>query len=354
MVGEERPRVKAYVRLMELATAYWPAAALMAAVELGVFERLTGAARSAGELAREMSTDPRMTDDLLRALAAFGVLERRGTRYQIAKAFAPFLRVDGEGCLLDALRYNCDLYPLWGRLAETIRSGTPAAPAAAHLGGDPERVRRFVLGMRSRARAMAERLLPVIRFAPRGTLLDLGSGPGLFSQRLAERHPELQVILFDLPPVLEAARPGVEASSAAPRIHFHPGDYRRDALPGPVDAVLFCGALHQESEASARSLFRRIRAALKPGGALTVVDLMRDDAIHPAFATLFSLNMKLFNPEAGVFEGAWVARELVRAGFEMVRVRAVSPLPYRAVTAVRPPLSRYRAPRERRGSASRW
>ncbi len=320
-------------QLMDLATGYWRSAALSAGVELGIFERLTESPASAEDLARRLGSAPRQTAELLHALCGLGLLEERGGAFAIAPDAASFLRADSPTSLLEALRFNRDLYPVWGALAESVRRGAPAVPPAAHLGGDPDRTRRFVLGMHSRATALADAFLPAIE-APHGaTLLDVGSGPGTFSRQWAERRPDARVIQFDLPPVLEVARELTRGSPAAERIAFHPGDYRRDALPS-ADAALFCGALHQETEASASALFAKLRAALRPGGPLVVIDLMLEAGrARPVFATLFSLNMMLFNPAAGVFEAARVVELLAAVGFRAPRHRPIPGLPYGAVVA---------------------
>ncbi len=320
-------------QMMDLATGYWRAAALGAGVELGLFERLSREPLAAEELARSVGAAPRQTAALLRALAGMGVLRERDGRFEIAPEAAPFLRTDSPTCLIEALRFNRDLYPVWGALAESVRHGAPAVPPAAHLGGDPARTRRFVLGMHSRAGAMAAAIAPAVALPERGPLLDVGSGPGTFSRRLAEERSGLRVTQFDLPPVLEVARELTSGSPAADRIAFHPGDYRRDPLP-PAGAILFCGALHQETPASAAALFAKMRSALPAGAPATVIDLMVEEGgARPVFAALFSLNMMLFNPSAGVFEVCQTETLLRDAGFREVASRPIPDLPYYAVTA---------------------
>lgn len=320
-------------RLMDLATGYWGAAVLNAAVELGVFESLTAQPMTSDALARAVGAAPRQTVALLRALTGLGLLVESDGRFAIAPEVSPWLRTDSPTCLIEALRFNCDLYPVWAALAGSVRRGAPAVPPAAHLGGDPARTRRFAMGMHSRATALAPAFLPYIALPDRGPLLDVGAGPGTFSRLLAERQTDLRVIQLDLPPVLEVARELAQASPAADRIAFEPADYRRDPLPA-AGAVLFCGALHQETSESAPALFRRMRAALPKDGTLTVIDLMvESDGAHPAFAALFSLNMMLFNPNAGVF-GVEATQLLLReVGFRDVAAQAIPDLPYYAVTA---------------------
>ncbi len=323
--------------LMDLATGYWPAGALMAAVELGLFEVLGEDGATADEVAARVEGSPRHCAGLLRALAGLGLLEADGGRYRLAADARPFLDPAGDCCLLESLRFNADLYALWGRLAETVRSGRPAIPPGAHLGHDPARTRRFVRGMHSRALGLIPELLPALGLPERGRLLDAASGPGTFSRRWAEAHPELAVVQFDLPPVLDAARELAEDSPARGRIDYRPGDYRADDLGGPYDAALFCGALHQESAESGRAVLARLGAAVRPGGELIVADLMLDRGVPtPAFAALFGLTMMLTSPAGGVHAVDDVEAMLAEAGLVGIAVSAPATLPYRICRARRP------------------
>ena len=317
-------------RISELATGYWPAALLSAAVELGVFEALAARPADAAGLARRLETAERATGEMLDALAAVGLLEREaGGRYRLDAGAAPFLDPASSSCLLDALRFNTDLYPLWGRLAQAVRTGAPVIAPQAHLGRDASRTRRFAMGMHSRALGLAPALLPALDMAGCATLLDLGCGPGTFSRMLAERAPGLRVTQFDLPGVVEVARALAADSPAAARIDFRTGDYRRDDLGGPYDAALYCGALHQEDPATARELLSRVAGVLRPGGRVWVVDLMLEsDRRGPPFAHLFSINMMLTSPIGRVFSIGEARRVLKTAGFTVEDSCRLGPLPY--------------------------
>ena len=324
--------------LMNLATGYWPAAALSAAVDLGLFEALSAGARSPAEAAERCGASRDHTADLMDALASIGLLRREGGGYGFDPGAARFLDPASPSCMIGALRMNLDLYPLWGRLSATVREGRPALPPGAHLGDDPARTRRFVLAMHGRALGMAAEMLSAIDPGPdAATLLDVGAGPGTFSRLLAENRPGLRVTHLDLPPVQAIARELAAASRAADRIDYRPGDYRAADYGGPYDAVLYCGALHQEDRGSALGVFGRIRRALRSGGVVRVVDLMREPGrAAPAFACLFSLTMRLTSPFGRVFDAGDVAALLLEAGFEAPQVRPIPGIPYHCVLATRP------------------
>lgn len=329
-----RPADDPLARLMNLATGYWGSAALLASVELGIWEALATGPRTTADLARACGASAEHIADLADALVSLGLLDYRDGRLATAPSVAPFLDPSSPRCLLSALRMNGDLYSLWGRLAETVRNGRPPAGASAHLGDDPGRTRRFALAMHSRALAMADAILPAINLGGGTTLLDLGAGPGTFSRLLAERTPSLRVTQLDLPPVLAVARELTANSPAADRIEFLEGDYHTlESFGGPFDAVLYCGALHQEDSASATDLFRRARSAVKPGGRLIMVDLMRAPGRTHPMACLFSLNMRLTSRRGRVFTVAEAEQILAQSGFRVVRSSATPGLPYWTIEA---------------------
>jgi len=322
-----------FERLMSLATGYWPAAALNTAVALGLFEALAARPRAAADLAADLTLDAGPLADLLDALTGMELLVKTDGVYALAPEPARFFHPSSPACMLGALRYNIDLYPVWGRLTDTVRTGQPAVPPHNHLGDDPERTRRFVLGMDSRAAGLAPALLPALAGLS-GTLLDLACGGGTFSRLLAQQQPALRVTQFDLPGVLAVARELAESSPALPRLSFVAGDYRSDPLPGVFDTVLYSGALHQETPESARSLARAIRGATRPGGTALVFDLMTEaDGTRPLFARLFSLNMRLTSSGGRVFTTDETAALLREAGFSAVSSRFLPGIPYALVTA---------------------
>jgi 2-polyprenyl-3-methyl-5-hydroxy-6-metoxy-1,4-benzoquinol methylase len=323
-------------KLTSLATGYWHAAALIGAVELSLFDYLDRP-RSSVELAAKCGVQEALLVSLLDALVSIELLEKADGRYAIAAGAVALLSRSSSTCMVDALRYNADLYRQWGKLAEVVRTGEPAVPQAKQLGMDEAMTRRFVYGMESKARAFVPAIAPMIELEGAQTLLDVGSGPGTLSRTLAERSGRLKVTLLDLPDVLKVAREICTRSPAAPRLDFYPANYRTDSLPGPFDAVVYAGALHQETPASAERLVQRLFETLRPGGHVYIVDLMLDDSrTAPTFSALFQITMMLIQPAARVFSRAEIVDVLERAGFGSIVARQPDSSPYRLVAARKP------------------
>ncbi|PXA04387.1 hypothetical protein DDZ13_07595 [Coraliomargarita sinensis] len=322
--------------LMDMATGYWQAAALSAAVEIGVFSCISGSTATAVTIAESCQADPACMADLLDALTGLGILDKEDATYRLNAKFAPYLNPESPTCMLGALQYNSKLYSLWGKLAKCVKSGTPAAPPEAHLGGNPEATREFVMAMHARALGIAPMILPTLPVEPDARLLDVGSGPGTFSRMLAERSPMLKVTQFDLPHILFHAGQLTESSTAREQIEFVAGDYRETSLPDGHDAILYCGALHQETPETAKKLLRKFRDALPSRGRLIIVDLMTEPGrATPVFGALFSLNMKLFNPGAQVYSTDQVDTLLTEAGFDSITHEALEPSPYYCTTCIK-------------------
>ena len=322
--------------LSDLATGYWKSGVLASAVKLNLFAAFEDGPANSETLALKTNSAERHLRNLLDAMVSLNLLSVSNGLYDIESSARDFLSPSGSMSMLGALRYNNDLYPLWEDLDVCVRNGDQVIPKDNHLGFDPEKTRHFVLGMHSRALGMAPGLIPAIPINGHTRLLDVACGPATFSRHLLAANPNLHATAFDLPPILKISEELTQASDVADRMAFHPGDYHNDPLPTGFDAVLYCGALHQESQESARDVFEKIFKALDPGGTALVIDLMTDTSrTAPVMSTLFSLNMLLTSPGGEVFSDSDTMSLMKEVGFtDMVRNEAPG-TPYWVISATK-------------------
>jgi len=109
-----------------------------------------------------------------------------------------------------------------------------------------------------------------------GLLVDLCCGEGLLSAALLERFSKARVLAMDLSPtMLEKARQtcAAHAERFATR-PFDLADRSWRSFPEPVRAFVSSLAVHHLDGAGKRQLFRDLAAALAPGGALVIADLV--------------------------------------------------------------------------------
>lgn len=114
--------------------------------------------------------------------------------------------------------------------------------------------------------------------------LDLGAGTGETTLAILARYPDAMITLLDKSPDMRAIAvervPADRVAAALTR------DFA-DSLPtGPFDLVVSSLAVHHLDAAGKRSLFRRVRAALRPGGRFVMGDLVvparPEDAVTPS------------------------------------------------------------------------
>jgi predicted O-methyltransferase YrrM len=327
--------------IVELASAYYGSAVLFAALESDVFSLIAGEAEGAGVrgLAERSGLDPRGLRLLLDACVATGLLRKDGERYANTAAGAQALVAGAPHDLTRAIRYNRDVYPAWGRLAEFVRTGRPVEPPEVHLGEDAGRTRRFVLAMHGRALGIGRTVVPMLDLSGCARVLDLAGGPGTYAVLMAQANPGLACVTVDLPAVSAVAAELVASAGMAGRVSCRAGDYHADTYEaGGYDAVTVFGALHQESPEQIGAILARAFAALRPGGRIFVLDMMTD-ATHarPAFSALFAVNMALTTHHGWVFSDEELNGWLRAAGFEACATRPVPPpMPHWLVSARRP------------------
>ena len=328
--------------IVELSSAYYGSAILFAASDLGVFGALAGGPKTAAQLAGELNLHDRAARILLDGCVTVGLVEKSAEGiYSNPPASAAFLVPGNPGDLSNAIRYNRDVYPAWGRLADWARSGQPVERPQLHLGEDAARTRAFVMSMHGRAMGIGRAIVPMLDLRGRKRLLDVGGGPGTWSVLIAQANPDIHCTVIDLPPIVAIAGELIAAAGMAARVQTVPGDYHTTPFPAGLDVVNFFGMLHQESPEDIGKLLRKAYDALEPGGVVQVLDMMTDATrTQPPYSTLFAVNMALTKENGWVFSDADLKSWMEEAGFVDFACGPVPPpMPHWLATARKPAAS---------------
>src|SRR5262249_3571850 len=144
------------------------------------------------------------------------------------------------------------------------------------LYADPEKLELFLDGMTGLSRINFEALAEKFDFSRYLTLCDVGGATGLLSIEVARKHPRLQCVSFDLPPVEPVARKHIAAADLTQRIKTASGDFFRDPLP-KADVITMGMILHDWNLERKTQLIRAAYDALPPGGAFVAVEALIDD-----------------------------------------------------------------------------
>lgn len=158
-------------------------------------------------------------------------------------------------------------------------------------------------------------------------VMDIGANTGKFSAAALGHDATVELHLVDLPPQLAMAEATLTQAGLRDRAHFHPRDLLDPdlALPDGMDLVWMSQFLSCFGEEQIASIFRRVRAALGPGGQVLVMDTFWDRQRYdiaayclintsPYFTAMASGNSK-------VYESADYIRLAEAAGLRLQTVR---------------------------------
>lgn len=296
----------------------WRPRILMSAVQLDIFSAIEAGPALAADIAARLGTAPEATARLLSALHEMGYLELTGTGYRNAPAASAFLVGGSPHYIGSWFKLHDSDWPAWGGLTQSIRDGH--GPAMGSLFHDATRLRTLLLA--AHERALLFHLAPAVAavdLRDARSLLDLGGGAGSYSLGFCEANPELVCTIFDLPDAIGIAREIVSPYPMRDRIRLACGDFTRDDLGGPYDAVFLSNVLHGESPSAALALLRRIRAALGPGGQVIIRDSFLDeDGTNSRGGAVFGMTLMIETLEGRTHRLSEVRDMLGEAGFGSV------------------------------------
>jgi hypothetical protein len=165
----------------------------------------------------------------------------------------------------------------WGDLLETLRTGEPAferlfgRPVFGYLGEHPEQARIFDAAMTGFSGRETQAILDAYDLSDVRTLADIGGGAGSKLTGILNRYPAMRGLLFDLPHVVERARPTLEAAGLSERCEIQGGDFFETAPVG-ADAYVLGHILHDWNDAKAGRILDSLRRAMSPGARLLVIE----------------------------------------------------------------------------------
>ncbi len=321
--------------LLEMLTAYQSSMILMAGSELGIFDALRGGSLTAAEVASRLATAPRTTEMLLNASVAVGLLRKTGQTFENSPLAQAFLVRRNPDYLGRVVAKEQEFYDPWGRLAESVRQDkAQLPPMLERLRGDPNTAQNFLLALHDLALLFGTSLPDVVELEGRNKLLDVGGGVGTYSVLLAQRYPELQAVVLDLPPVRKLAEEMIASYGLSDRISFQGGDYEASSLGEGYDVILLASVLHDNPVPACKELLFKSHDALVDEGLVVINEFFLDeDKTGPPVGAIFSLIMLLENQGAAAYSAEEIKEWLLEAGFQdPVAQRLPEPSPIVVIT----------------------
>ena len=323
----------------------WRAMCLRAMVDLGIPDLLDGPA-TVEQLGAQADVDPVHLVRLLRVLGDLGLVARDTSGRYALTGRGALLRSSHPGNLRSlALTQTWPLnVAAWGRLADAVRSGAGTfveangMPMWEALSSHPTHEAVFNAAMARRGAVQAAALREACDLEGVARVVDVGGGSGALLEALLVAEPRLHGVVADRPDVAAEARLRMESAGLSDRCEVVPADFFRE-VPGGGDAYVLSNILHDWPDEDCVRILGVVRAAMRPGARLWVLERVLDPsparpAAEQADLHLLDLNMLvLFGARERTV--AEYAALLAGAGFAAPVVHTTAS-PLDVVEAVRP------------------
>ena len=359
-------------RLFDLVAGFSYSQVLLSCVELRLFERLAAGPCRTTELQRQLGLNDRSFEVLTRAAVALELLE-----WRTAPAGEISAKPAAEASIADAPQWlglgmlgavvagnkaisamvmhhksvyqdladpvallrdpskTTQLREYWAYTRESMGEPTQSspsspsspsnqssAPKAAGAALTLQQVSDYSELMAASQPLVAEQVLAAYDFSKHRCLLDMGGGQGAFLSAVAKAHPQLRLMLFDLPAVVQKARSVLSDEGLTGRMTFHGGSFFSDPVPTGADLISLVRVLYDHSDERVMTILKSARRALSAqGGWLLLAEPMSGtpgaEAMGDAYFGLYILAMgkgRARTPQE-------LARLLTQAGF--TRVEAI-------------------------------
>jgi SAM-dependent methyltransferase len=311
--------------------------ALMAAVQLGVFESLRGGSRSAPELADTLSLDAEALELTLRVLACTGYVESDNGGYRLTEATRATLLQDSPTRLTAFVAMNAGLWNPLGRLEDVLRSGH-GIDKHDHL-VEQSNWSSYQAAMLENARRLAPRVAPLVPVRNGAEkLLDVGGSHGLFGAMICRAHPPMRAEVLDLPEAVAESRILARDEGIDDVVSHRVGDAMADDLGDGYDICFLGNLLHHFAPYPVRDLLGRVRRALRPDGTVAIWELRKAEPHEPpeTVGDAFALYFRIMST-ARCYTAAEYSGWLEEAGFERVELHPTPFAPFQLLLTARAP-----------------
>lgn len=288
--------------------------------DLGIFEAVGHGPTSAATVADACDLQEGPLRLLLDGLCSIGTLTKDETGYSPALVMQ---------FLAGNYRNLSDEY--WDYLPQFLRSGVPLAEMDS-VDQSAEQYEKQVTAlawmMTPAAEAMAS-MLGMGHARKSLHILDVGAGSGIWSLTCAKHDAGTTVTVSDWPVIVEIASGFARQMALEDRFTAIPGNYHdADLGAAAFDLAIVANVTHIETPDGNRDLFRKLHAALKPGGEVVIVDVMpvRPEGRIPA--ALYALGLGLRTAQGQVHSADALQQFLRETGFAEPHLQPIPVSPY--------------------------
>jgi hypothetical protein len=294
-------------QMVQLVTAYRLSQAVYVFTKLGIPDLLMSGPKTPDELAQAAGAHAPSLYRLLRVMTACAVVTEPNPGTFALAPSGTCLTQDAPVSVRSAVLLfgSENFWTTWGDLLHCVCTGETAFSHLFGVGGTfdylpthPDDAALFNAGMGDVAALISTAIVAAYDFSSARVLVDVGGGRGALISAILNAHPGLRGTLFDLPPVVDAARAELERAGLAHRCDMIGGDIL-SSIPAGGDIYLLSRVIHDWDDEKSILILRNCRAAMPPGSKLLLAERTIPETIEPGIQAqtqlLGDLNMLVRN-----------------------------------------------------------
>ena len=308
------------VRLQNIAQAYGQSAALMAAVEIGVFTAISNGAGTFSEIAEAVSIHPTNAERLVVLLCAGDLVVKRDGRLANADDTERFL-VEGKPSYMGPwITFTKPQWNEWGRLAEHIRTSDLKDMGAldSFTVDDARRYHRstYAIGL-----GAGRRFVRQVDLSGRSKIMDIGGGSGAYCIAAAQVHSDITAAVLELPVVCEVTREFLAENDVSDRIEAVPCNFTKDPFPKDCDVAIMASNLPMYDRSTIAAVIAKAFDALLSGGEMHLLgEMTNNERIGPWGPAYWGLGQAISDSKGLAHSEADVIGYFEQAGFVDVQL----------------------------------
>lgn len=323
------PDLPPAVAMMQMLGGFRVARSIYVAAELGIADLLADGPKSIDELAQATGSHGPSLYRVLRALGGVGIFAEDETgRFNLTPP-AEFLQTD----VPDSLRASVMLFGeewhwrLWGDLHYSVKTGEPAFDHLYEKGffdfynQNPEFAKTSSQSKTSMVARASASLVGNYDFSSIGKVVDIGVAGGYGSTlvSLLKANPTMKGVLFDFPPVIEGAKPVIEAAGLTDRCELIAGNCV-ESVPSGGDAYILMFVIHNWDDERAVKILKNCHQAMAEDGRVLLIEMIMPSGNDPFVGKVVDLESLLLTPGGYERTEAQYRSLLEAAGFKVANI----------------------------------
>ncbi|MBW4422861.1 MAG: hypothetical protein KME13_27415 [Myxacorys californica WJT36-NPBG1] len=184
---------------------------------------------------------------------------------------------------------------------------------------NPEPANVFDQAMTSFSSAEIAAVMASYDFSSIRRLVDVAGGQGSFLTTILKANPQMEGILFDLPEVIERAKPQIAQEAVVDRCQLVAGSFFQ-SVPAGADAYLLKHIIHDWDDERSIAILKNCCTAMAENGRVLVVEQVIPPGNAPFMGKLLDVNMLVMAPGGKERTEAEYRALFEAVGFELTQI----------------------------------